>query len=82
MTGVQTCALPISKRLQMLKYGNFISPDGLNLDAPMFGYSTVKLGQFSYLWNQAVNVLPIFCYQKIYSDYFRFQQWEKPVPYT
>lgn len=71
-----------AKLLQMLKYGNFINPEHTGLDTPMFGYSAVKLGQFSYLWNQAVNVLPIFCYQKIYSDYFRFQQWEKPVPYT
>lgn len=71
-----------AKLLQMLRYGNIIDPNISNLDTIMFGYSTVKLAQFSYLWNQAVSVLPIFCYQKIYSDYFRFQQWEKPVPYT
>lgn len=71
-----------AKLLQMLKYGNFINPSYLESGTPMFGYSTVKMVQFGYLWNQAVNVLPIFCYQKIYSDYFRFQQWEKPVPYT
>ena len=71
-----------AKLLQMLKYGNFINPDNSGAKSPMFGYSTVLLGEFTYLWNQAVNVLPIFCYQKIYSDYFRFQQWEKPVPYT
>lgn len=71
-----------AKLLQMLKYGNFINPDSSGAKTSMFGYSTVPLGAFTYLWNQAVNVLPIFCYQKIYSDYFRFQQWEKPVPYT
>lgn len=71
-----------AKLLQMLKYGNFISPEVSGSTSPMFGYSTINLNQFSYLWNQAVSVLPVFCYQKIYSDYFRFQQWEKPVPYT
>ena len=45
-----------AKLLQMLKYGNFISPEVSNSTSPMFGYSAVTLGQFSYLWNQAVNV--------------------------
>lgn len=30
----------------------------------------------------ALNPFPIFAYQKIYQDYFRFQQWEKSAPYT
>lgn len=30
----------------------------------------------------ALNPFPILAYQKIYQDYFRFQQWEKPAPYT
>lgn len=30
----------------------------------------------------ALNILPLLCYQKIYSDYFRYQQWEKSKPYT
>lgn len=70
------------KLLQMLKYGNVIKKGASVGKNNMFGYSTVQMSKFQYLWNQAVSVLPIFCYQKIYSDYFRFQQWEKPVPYT
>lgn len=30
----------------------------------------------------ALNPFPLFAYQKIYQDYFRFQQWEKSAPYT
>lgn len=30
----------------------------------------------------ALNILPLLCYQKIYSDYFRYQQWENSKPYT
>jgi hypothetical protein len=29
-----------------------------------------------------VNILPLAAYQKIYCDYFRFEQWEKAQPYT
>lgn len=28
------------------------------------------------------NMLPLLAYQKIYSDYFRFDQWERPDPTT
>lgn len=30
----------------------------------------------------SLNVFPLCAYQKIYSDYFRFQQWENSKPYT
>ena len=29
----------------------------------------------------SLNVFPLCAYQKVYSDYFRFQQWEKSKPY-
>ena len=29
-----------------------------------------------------VNLLPLLAYQKIYADYFRFQQWENNEPWT
>lgn len=29
-----------------------------------------------------MNILPLAAYQKIYCDYFRFEQWEKAQPYT
>lgn len=30
----------------------------------------------------SLNVFPLCAYQKVYSDYFRFQQWENSKPYT
>lgn len=30
----------------------------------------------------SLNVFPLCAYQKVYSDYFRFQQWEESKPYT
>ena len=30
----------------------------------------------------SVNLLPLLAYQKIYADYFRFQQWENNEPWT
>lgn len=30
----------------------------------------------------ALNIFPLLAYQKIYSDYFRYQQWENSKPYT
>lgn len=30
----------------------------------------------------SLNVFPLCAYQKVYSDYFRFQQWEDSKPYT
>ncbi len=30
----------------------------------------------------ALNIFPLLAYQKIYSDFFRYQQWEDSKPYT
>nr|WEW54449.1 MAG: major capsid protein [Microvirus Sku18] len=32
------------------------------------------------LFNEKLSVAPLLCYQKVYADYFRFTQWEKPNP--
>jgi hypothetical protein len=46
------------------------------------GYSSVKDFNLYAQWNLNVNILPLAAYQKIYCDYFRFEQWEKAQPYT
>lgn len=33
-------------------------------------------------YDVALNPFPILAYQKIYQDYYRFQQWEKSAPFT
>ena len=58
-----------AKLLQYLGYGNY---DVFN--------DTSKTGGFNY--NPDLNILPLLAYQKIYSDYFRNEQWEKPQPST
>ena len=70
-----------AKLLQLLKYGNFISKNGFEEDTDAFGYSTMKIREQAYLWNNAVSILPLFAYQRVYTDFFRFEQWENPVPY-
>nr|DAT86983.1 MAG TPA: Major capsid protein [Microviridae sp.] len=70
-----------AKFLQMLKYGNFINKTHFAADSSAFGYSTMKIEEQTYLWNNAVSILPVLTYQRIYTDFFRFEQWENPVPY-
>ena len=70
-----------AKLLQLLKYGNFISKNGFEEDTDAFGYSTMKIREQAYMWNNAVSILPLFAYQRVYTDFFRFEQWENPVPY-
>ncbi|WP_402845636.1 major capsid protein [Microbacterium sp. GXS0129] len=56
------------KLLEYLQYGNF---ESYIADAPQ-----------SLNYNLDVNIMGLLAYQKIYSDYFRNQQWEKPNPST
>ena len=70
-----------AKLLQLLKYGNFISKNDFEDSTDAFGYSTMKIREQGYLWNNAVSILPLFAYQRVYTDFFRFEQWENPVPY-
>lgn len=70
-----------SKLLQHLKYGNFINFTDFSQDSKAFGYSTMSIQEQVYLWNNAVSILPLLAYQRVYTDFFRFEQWENPVPY-
>lgn len=54
------------KLLEYLGYGDF---SGCLLDSPT--YPT---------YNLDLNAGPLLAYQKIYADYFRDQQWERPIP--
>lgn len=56
-----------AKLLEYLGYGNYDE---------CFGGSSQKVP----LYNVDMNVFGLFAYQKIYSDYYRDQQWEKPNP--
>ena len=73
-----------AKLLRYLRYGNFMSdsnysslPDNKNL-----GLSSDPSFNLCGSSNVSLNILPLAAYQKIYCDYFRFEQWEKACPYT
>lgn len=71
------------KLLRYLRYGNFLyNPGVAALPTKNMGYSSVKDFNLYARWNLNVNILPLAAYQKIYCDYFRFEQWEKAQPYT
>lgn len=71
------------KLMRYLRYGNFLYDSGWNsLTNKNKGYSSVKAFNLYAQWNLNVNILPLAAYQKIYCDYFRFEQWEKAQPYT
>lgn len=56
------------KLLEYLQYGNYEV------------YNSGSSGSLNY--NVDLNIMGLLAYQKIYSDYFRNQQWEKPNPST
>lgn len=56
------------KLLEYLQYGNFDT--------------YLKDDNSGLKYNPELNVMSLLAYQKIYSDYYRFQQWEKPNPST
>lgn len=71
------------KLMRHLRYGNFLYDTAWNsLSDKNMGYSSVKSFNLYAQWNLNVNILPLAAYQKIYCDYFRFEQWEKAQPYT
>lgn len=71
------------KLMRHLRYGNFLYDSNWNsLPDKNMGYSSVKDFNLYAQWNLNVNILPLAAYQKIYCDYFRFEQWEKAQPYT
>lgn len=71
------------KLMRHLRYGNFLYDTTWNsLTDKNMGYSSVKSFNLYAQWDLNVNILPLAAYQKIYCDYFRFEQWEKAQPYT
>jgi hypothetical protein len=71
------------KLMRHLRYGNFLYDSTWNsLTNKNMGYSSVNTFNLYAQWDLNVNILPLAAYQKIYCDYFRFEQWEKAQPYT
>lgn len=71
------------KLMRHLRYGNFLYDIAWNSKSNKnMGYSAVDSFNLYAQYDLNVNVLPLAAYQKIYCDYFRFEQWEKAQPYT
>lgn len=71
------------KLMRYLRYGNFLYDTAWNSKSNKnMGYSSVNSFNLYAQYDLNVNVLPLAAYQKIYCDYFRFEQWEKAQPYT
>lgn len=72
------------KLLAYLGYGNIISREpSVNLrwwsTSLKYSSSSDSYTQL-YIQNNYVNLFPLLAYQKIYQDFFRWSQWEKPNP--
>lgn len=73
-----------AKLLRYLRYGNCYytsTPAELGTNKN-FGLSSKDDFNLLAAKNVAFNVLPLAAYQKIYCDWFRFEQWENACPYT
>lgn len=73
-----------AKLLRYLRYGNCYytsSPDKVGKNKN-FGLSSKDDFNLLAAKNISFNVLPLAAYQKIYCDWFRFEQWENACPYT
>lgn len=82
MFGFKVSALSY-KLLHYLRFGNFIP--SVSVGAwNMIGYTSVPFDVYDPRAAVSMNthLLPLFAYQKIYADYFRFSQWEQNEPYT
>lgn len=73
---VSSCS---AKLLQYFRYGNISAYK----NSTFYGlYDLNEQNDFQKNINFNLNILPFLAYQKIYNDHFRFEQWEKQVPYT
>ena len=72
-------ALLSCKLLEYLGYGNFYN-FWVNDDPSVPADPDAKKPNF--LYNLDVNIFGLLAYQKIYSDFYRDEQWEKPSPST
>lgn len=76
-----------SKILDMLGYGSFLASSNTAKDAitkAYLGLTSVKDDSNPLIFSvsQAVNLLPLLAYQKIYYDFFSDSQWEKHLAYA
>lgn len=76
-----------SKILDMLGYGSFLASSNTAkavITKAYFGYDSVLDADnpLVYKVSQAVNLLPLLAYQKIYYDFFSESQWEKHLAYA
>lgn len=77
-------AATTAKLLRYLRFGNCYytsKPDGMPTNKN-FGLSSKNDFSLLSAKNTSFNILPLAAYQKIYCDYFRFEQWENACPYT
>lgn len=69
-----------SRLLRYLRYGNPYFNDSVsNFKGGLSESESFTMSCFN---NLNMNILPLAAYQKIYCDWFRFEQWEKACPYT
>lgn len=73
-----------AKLLRYLRYGNcyYTSKPASVGKNKNFGLSSKDDFNLLAAKNVSFNVLPLAAYQKIYCDWFRFEQWENACPYT
>lgn len=76
-----------SKILDMLGYGSFLASSNPVKDAVTAAYTGIQSlkdvdNPLVYNVSQAVNLLPLLTYQKIYYDFFSESQWEKHLAYA
>lgn len=75
------------KLLDYLNYGSFLDPSSAKKAAITEAYTGIKamddnLNPLLYKSPVAVNLLPLFTYQKIYFDFYSNSQWEKHLAYS
>lgn len=77
-------AATTAKLLRYLRFGNcYYTSTPANMPANKnFGLSSKDDFNLLSAKNTSFNILPLAAYQKIYCDYFRFEQWENACPYT
>ena len=75
------------KLLDYLNYGSFLDSANTKKAVITEAYTGIKsmadnLNPLLYKNSVAVNLLPLFAYQKIYFDFFSNSQWEKHLAYS
>lgn len=75
------------KLLDYLNYGSFLDSASAKKNVITAAYTGISelddnLNPLIYKSSVAVNLLPLFCYQKLYFDFFSNSQWEKHQAYS